>query len=1399
MSSLHQILQEGLHFHQKGMLPQAEQRYRRIISVQPNHGWAHHFLGAIAQEFGHHEDAYGHFQQATQSIPHNAAAWNGMGRSLFALGRYEEALVVQKHAVMLDAKQANFFNNLGNTHYALSKFDDAKDVFVRATQLNPDLLEAWCNLGRTALAQSQYMEAKDYLEHALSIQSLHWESWTNLGMVWEGLGDMKKAGLAYHKAVEIHPHNAQSCFNLGQWFHKKKEWFDAKRLYRQALEHDRNHIQSYLQLARTVVEIDDKIQVLVDGVRSNPTSLSISLSLIQLYLSIETPRKAEQVCLAIMQHHQKDMTLRTEYVRVLVDLNRWEDAQQEIDQIEEKSNLLYVCMLAVCRGKGNTEQAIEIAKEGLLRHKNSVELYNSFGVLLAEKGDFVQAKWAYEEALQLDPNNSAIQRHLSLIQGMNDDERVHLKSIFHDLEVNREERVHAGFALANVLDKTRQYNEAAAVLYESNTLHRMGLSYSVYWSGIHMSKVQEHDQLLSLDPLDVQKKGPRPIFIVGLPRSGSTLTEQILSTHSRVEGIGEISDLFDSIEKYGPYPECLLQLSTEDLYDIRTTYLQKIAQRSQASVIVDKFLNNIWLVGLIRLIFPDAPILLMQRNALDNGLSMFQKLFTQGHLYCYDLEELGIYMNYHQRLVEYWSATKDIHIVNYEHLVHEPKEQIQKLVDVCGLHFEDSLLRFYETKRSVRTASLFQVRQPISTGSVEKWKKYEAMLLPLREALVEKRMVPKNRDAAAELINMGVAFAQSEIHQHAQELYEHAAILNPDHPQLWGNWLYSVIAQGKIEEAKNRLEKLPNNAQMWFYRGVVAENEEKREEAKRCYVQALCADEHYIDARFNLALLYVGEQKYVEGTEHYLQILETDPKHIEAQLGLGGISIVQKNYTRALEYYQHVFSRDDIVLQGSSQLWPHVLEWAILCRLEGLYTKSESILDDLIALNPQNTKAWYQKGILYEEIGALEKSQNHFLKALEFARQNHAIHSSLGTLYKRMGEYAKAEHHFTIALSLEPSKTSAHNNLGNLYNTMGEFEKSQRCYRRAIEEVPSFYDAYRHLAQVKKFCNTDDADLLMMIKALKNAQEEPANVMQLSFALGKVYDDLGMSQEAFSYLLRGNALKRSTFSFSMRTEDQKCDALMSYFDSPNSATGHASDQPIFIVGMPRSGTSLCEQILASHSHVFGGGELNAMGMVRQQVHRSTNLGFPLGLDEFHEEEFSALGELYLQKLNAVGQGRYITDKLPNNFLMIGFIKKILPNAKIIYCRRDPRDNGLSLFLRYFVGFQGFAYSLEEIGSYLVMHHRLMTHWLTMFGESIFVLDYEKMVSNQEEVTQKIISYCGLSYEPSMAEFYKTKRGVATASAMQVRSPVYRSSVQKWKRYESELQPMIAILEKAGLC
>jgi tetratricopeptide (TPR) repeat protein len=399
-----------------------------------------------------------------------------------------------------------------------------------------------------------------------------------------------------------------------------------------------------------------------------------------------------------------------------------------------------------------------------------------------------------------------------------------------------------------------------------------------------------------------------------------------------------------------------------------------------------------------------------------------------------------------------------------------------------------------------------------------------------------------------------------------------------------------------------------------------------------------------------------------------------------------------------------------------------------------------------------------------------------------------------------MGRYEDAERYFIEALKREPHRTSAHNNLGNLYNTLGDFTKAEASYRRALKEVPHFYDAHRHLAQVKKFRDVLDPDIVTMEKELKQEELPVQKKMQLSFALGKAYDDIGISERAFAHLLIGNMHKRERFSFSMDREERKCDALISYFSEPlPKEKGHPSDQPIFILGMPRSGTSLCEQILATHSQVYGGGELSAMGKVKKQIQRSTSDGFPFGLSEMHERECRALGELYLEYLQKVGKGRFITDKMPNNFMMVGLIRTILPNAKIIYCRRDPRDNGLSLFLRYFIGYHGYAYNLEEIASYLVMQNRLMKHWMNIFGEHIFVLDYEEMVADQEKTTERLLRYCDLSYEPALAEFYKTKRGVATASAMQVRTPIYRSSVGKWKRYESELKPMLDILKQAGLC
>ena len=1401
MSSIHQLLQEGLSFHERGLLAQAEQRYRRILSIEPQNGWAHHFLAAIAQECEQHEAAIHHFSLSLQEIPDNAAAWNGVGRSLLAQNKLSEAKKMFLHAIARNSSQGNFYNNLGNTLHLLGELHEAKDAFLKAVEYSPSLVEAQSNLGKVYIALAEWSKAYDTLRMVVRQDPNHAAPWSNLGIVCAHEGDMEQAEEAFLKAYSLEPNNNDCRYNWAQFLHKKGEYSTAKQMYQEIIQSDVHREQVYIQLSYLHTDIDLRLQVLQDGFSCNPQSIAIGRALSHAYMSIDAPSKAEKICRQLLQNHPEQEEIRLELIRTLLGQNKLSAAHQLFEECRSKTELYFSCLLSLYRLQEDWEMAVEVGKEGVIAYPNSVELYNGLGVLFAERGMFTQAKEAYEKALAIQPQNPSVKRHLTLIHSLDRADILELEEYFHNEENPRMLRIHAGFALATALDSTKEYEKASTIFIKANNWYRETFSYSVVLAGLRLARMQEIYKEWSIPSLESEWEGPMPIFVMGLPRSGSTLVEQILSAHSDVDGVGEVRYLLDCVEVYGQYPECLSSLTSEDLQNIRSAYLQKIRSQTNASFVVDKFLNNVMLLGLVRILFPSAPILLMQREPLDNALSMYQRLFTQGQLYCYDREELAIYMNHYALLCDFWAEHYSFYTVRYEALVSNIKEGIQYLVDSCGLTFQDNLLRFYESKRSVRTASLYQVRQPIYTKSVLKWASYEKLLFPTKEALEEKRLVPKNKDPIAELVNMGYAFAESDKHEQAVLLYEHALVLQKDHTQALLNRISSHIALSQLDEALKYLQKLPHSADSLFLYGVIHEEKHEWDASILMYTKALEENAEHEQSRFNLALIYQKRNQFDDAIHHFRALLQYNPTNWEALVGLGSICIAQEKYEEALGYYDEVFHNPNhpLFLQENHDLWPHAMEWGIVHRLLGHYPQSEKIFLELIALSPDNAKYLYQLGMLYEELGAWDIAVRHYEKALE-QEDNHVIHSSLGALYKSMERYGEAEQHFVRAIQLEPWQTSAHNNLGNLYNTLGDFQRAEACYRKAIQEIPHFFDAYRHLAQVKKYQSVEDTDIVQWEQLLQEPCIQEEKKMQISFALGKAYDDAGAHAQSFSHLLVGNALKRKTFDFDLSREEKKVEGLIEYFTHPPpKGRGNPSDVPIFILGMPRSGTSLCEQILASHSLVYGGGELNAMGKVKSQIQRSTKLGFPYGLNELHEKEYSALGDLYLQFLSQVGTGRFITDKMPNNFMMIGLIRSILPNAKIIYCRRDPRDNGLSLFLRYFVGFHGYAYELKEIASYLVLHHKLMKHWLQIFSDSIFVLDYEEIVQDQARTTSNLLRYCGLSFEPALEEFYKTKRGVATASAMQVRNPVYRTSMQKWKRYEQELAPMIAVLQEAGLC
>jgi tetratricopeptide (TPR) repeat protein len=305
--------------------------------------------------------------------------------------------------------------------------------------------------------------------------------------------------------------------------------------------------------------------------------------------------------------------------------------------------------------------------------------------------------------------------------------------------------------------------------------------------------------------------------------------------------------------------------------------------------------------------------------------------------------------------------------------------------------------------------------------------------------------------------------------------------------------------------------------------------------------------------------------------------------------------------------------------------------------------------------------------------------------------------------------------------------------------------------------------------------------------------------MQLSYALAKAYEDLGEFDKSFNYLEQGNRLRHKELNYNISNDIRLVTKIKDIFSAGSLALdvspgrNNALIHPLFIVGMPRSGTSLAEQILASHSQVYGAGELETMGklvylilsdMPDQNVTQDSN--------KITRNEIYSVRDGYLQALTALGvPEKTVTDKLPLNFLFIGFILSAFPEAKIIHLNRDSRATCWSIYRHYFTGKgNGYAYDMGDLAEFYKLYIGLMSFWRERFSDSIYDLYYEKLTENQEQETRKLLQFCGLQWEEQCLDFHQTKRAVKTASNAQVRKQMYQGSSEAWRKYERHLQPLI---------
>jgi tetratricopeptide (TPR) repeat protein len=571
------------------------------------------------------------------------------------------------------------------------------------------------------------------------------------------------------------------------------------------------------------------------------------------------------------------------------------------------------------------------------------------------------------------------------------------------------------------------------------------------------------------------------------------------------------------------------------------------------------------------------------------------------------------------------------------------------------------------------------------------------------------------------------------------------------------NNLVSLLQSDDMSNAAALATRLiclaPKEAVLHNFQGIALSRISEIDKAERAFRTAIKLRPNYAEALGNLGTILREAEKFEEAEIVLGKALDLNSNIIEANNSMGLVLSHLGRHEEALKY-----------------------------------------LDAAIALNPNYANAFNSKGLALKGLGQVDGAISAFKAGLKLDESNTDILINLGYAYSQITRHTEAITFIQKALDLRPPNEAEFTfRLAVLQGQNGETESANQTIRSAIRLDPEHAEPYRFMTTLKKY-TLGDPEIVDMEKRFENSKESAESHKHLSFALGKVYEDIGKPQKAFEFWAVGNKLERQGIVYSTQKQkalfDRVCESFGSEFFESYTGRQNDSHTSIFVVGMMRSGTTLVEQILSSHSQVFGAGEqtfLNTYADNWIAENRSPDMGF----DDLIKGYTELISEIS-------GNAPHVIDKMPINFLWIGMVKAAFPNAKIINLVRDPRDVGLSIFKNYFTGGgNGYAFDLIELAEFYLLYKRMMEHWRFTLPNTIYDISYEAVVGDLEGETRKLLKFVNLDWEDRLLSFQKTKRVVKTASVTQVREAIYSSSVSGWRNYEKELAPYINILTNAG--
>lgn len=637
-------------------------------------------------------------------------------------------------------------------------------------------------------------------------------------------------------------------------------------------------------------------------------------------------------------------------------------------------------------------------------------------------------------------------------------------------------------------------------------------------------------------------------------------------------------------------------------------------------------------------------------------------------------------------------------------------------------------------------------------------------------------------------------YAQGRLRE-AEQLYDVVLAAEPRHFEFVYNLGLIRLHQGRFADAEllfRRAVKIEKrSAEAHHHLAIALNGLQRLDEAVARYEKALALRPKYAEAHNNLGHALQMLKRHAEAASHYERAIASNPSYAEAHNNLGNALQALDRNEEAVEHYQQALAINPTYAEAHNNL---------ASALSALERYGEAIphCEQALAFRPNSLEARINLGNALSAMGN-EQAIIHYQNALAINSTNVDVRQRLGSLLLALGRMEEAITHYEQALALKPDSVVAYNGLGTALQAVGRLNEAIHAFEKAIAVAPRTGMGYVNFAMATRLGADDPRFAAMQELSREMGSLNTEDQIQLHFALGKVFADLGDHDRSFQHLLHGNRLKRQQCNYDEANTLARFDRIQAAFSAEllrdRRGLGNSSCVPVFVVGMPRSGSTLIEQILASHPKVFGAGERRDFGRLATSLRGQDGSEFPECVSALSGDELRVLGDNYVRSIRSLNPAaERIVDKMPYNFERVGLIQLALPNARVIHTRRDPCDTALSCFSILFAQGHDFTYALAELGRYIRSYGALMEHWRRVLPDGVMLeVQYEDVVDHLEEEARRIVAHCGLEWNEACLAFHKTERQVRTASHSQVRQPIYRNSVGRWRPYETRLQPLLQAL------